>query len=76
MLPSYSMIPCEGHLDGALHVFSYQKSKSNLRLVCDLMEPDVGKSNFVECEWSNFYQGVEEVLPPSAPEPLGKGVIL
>eukprot|EP00804_Cyclotella_cryptica_P024391 CCRYP_018575-RA/>CCRYP_018575-RA protein AED:0.15 eAED:0.15 QI:0/0/0/1/0/0/4/0/667 len=76
MLSSYSAMPREGHLEAALHVFSYLKSKSNSRLIFDPMEPDVGGSNFVECDWSNFYPGASEALPPNAPKPLGKGVTL
>ena len=40
------------------------------------MEPNVGDSNFVECDWSDFYPGASEVLLPNAPKPLGKGVTL
>jgi len=36
----------------------------------------VGNSDFVECDWSDFYMGAEEALPPNAPKPLGKGVML
>eukprot|EP00804_Cyclotella_cryptica_P006001 CCRYP_000235-RA/>CCRYP_000235-RA protein AED:0.46 eAED:0.46 QI:0/0/0/1/0/0/2/0/84 len=60
----------------ALGVFSYLKSKSNSRLIFDPMEPDVEKSNFLECDWSDFYPGASEALPPNAPKPLGKGVTL
>jgi hypothetical protein len=35
------MMPREGHLEAALHVFSYLKLKSNFKLIFDLMEPDV-----------------------------------
>ncbi len=70
------MMPCEGHFEAALHVFSYLKSNSNSRLIFDPMEPKVGDSNFVECDWSDFYPGVSEALPPNAPKPLGKGVTL
>ena len=52
------------------------KSKSKSRLIFDLMEPNVGDSNFVECDWSNFYPGASKALPPNAPKPLGKGVTL
>ncbi|KAL7480719.1 hypothetical protein ACHAW6_006384, partial [Cyclotella cf. meneghiniana] len=44
MFSSYSIMPCEGHLETTLHVFSFLKSKSNFRLIFDLMEPEVGKS--------------------------------
>ena len=76
MLSSYSVTPCEGHLEAARHVFSYLKSKSNSRVIFDPMEPNVGDSNFVECDWSNFYPGASEALLPNAPKPLGKGVTL
>ena len=76
MLSSYSAMPREGHLEAALHVFSYLKSKSNSRLIFDPMEPDVGDSGFVECDWSDFYPGASEALPPNAPKLLGKGVTL
>eukprot|EP00804_Cyclotella_cryptica_P019305 CCRYP_006183-RB/>CCRYP_006183-RB protein AED:0.42 eAED:0.42 QI:0/0/0/1/1/1/2/0/178 len=76
MLSLYSAMPPEGHLEAALHVFSYLKSKSNSRLIFDPMDPDLGGSDFVECDWSNFYPGENEALPPNAPKPLGKGVTL
>ncbi len=55
ILSSYSAMPCEGHLETALHVLSFLKLKRNSRLIFDLMETDVGKSDFVECDWHEFY---------------------
>ena len=69
-------MPHEGDLETALHVFTYLKSRSNSRLIFHPKEPNVGKSDCMECDWSNLYPGVEEMLPPNALEPLGKGVIL
>ena len=57
-------------------MFSHLKLKSNSRLIFDPMEPDVGDSNFVECDWSTFYPGASEALLPNSPKPLGKGVTL
>jgi hypothetical protein len=76
MLSLYSARTRKGHLEAALHVFSYLKSKSNSQLIFNLMEPNVGDSNFVEYDWSNFYPGASEALLPNAPKPLGKGVTL
>ena len=76
LLSSYSAMPREGHLEATLHVFSFLKSKSNSRLILDPMEPDVGKSDFVECDWHEFYAGATKAIPPNAPKPLGKGVTL
>ena len=76
VLSSFAAMLHEGHLEVALHVFSYLKLKSNSRLIFDPKEPNVGKYDFVECGWSDLYPGVEEVLSPNAPKPLGKGVML
>ncbi len=76
MLSSYYVMPREGHLETALHVFSFLKSKSNSRLIFDPMEPNVGKSDFVEGDWHEFYAGATKAIPPNAPKPLGKGVTL
>ena len=76
MLSFFAAMLHEGHLEMALHVFSYLKLKSNSRLIFDPKEPNVGKYDFVECGLSDFYTGVEEALPPNATKPLGKGVML
>ena len=57
MLSSDSAMPREGQLEAALCVFSYLKSRSNSKLIFDPIEPDVGDSNFVECDWFDFYPG-------------------
>ena len=72
MLSSFAVMPSKGHLETALHVFSYLKLRSNSRLIFDPKEPNVGKSDFVECDWSNFYLGAEEALPPNARSPLAR----
>ena len=40
MLPSFAAIPCKGHLEAALHVFSYLKLKNNSRLIFDPKDPN------------------------------------
>ena len=70
MLSSYFVMPHEGHLVATLHLFSLLKLKSNLRLIFDPMEPDLGKSDFVECDWCEFYAGATEAIPPMPPSPL------
>jgi hypothetical protein len=76
MLSSFAAMPCKGHLGAALHLFSYLTSRSNSSLIFDPKEPNVGNSDFVECDWSGFYPGAEEALLPNAPKPVGKGVML
>jgi hypothetical protein len=41
-----------------------------------MKEPNVGESNFMECDWSDFYPGAKGALPPNALKPLGKDVML
>jgi hypothetical protein len=57
-------------------VFSYLKSKSNYRLIFDTKEHTVGKSEFVECDWSDFYAGAHEMILPNALKPLENDVTL
>jgi hypothetical protein len=76
MLSSFAVVLCKEHPEEALHVFSYMTSKSNSRLIFDLKEPNVGKSKLLNCDWSDFYPGAKKALPPNAPKPLGKGVLL
>lgn len=57
-------------------MFAYLKSQSNSRLIFDPMEPRMENSTFVECDWSDFYAGAVEAIPPNAPKPLGKGVTI
>ena len=75
MLSLFSLMPSDEHLEAALHVFSYLKSRKNSRLVFDQKEPAVGNDS-IDCDWSDFYTGAVEALLPDAPSPLGKGVIL
>ncbi|KAL7474898.1 hypothetical protein ACHAW6_000843, partial [Cyclotella cf. meneghiniana] len=67
MLPVYSAMPHEGHLETTLHVFSFLKLKSNSRLIFAPMEPNVEKSNFAECDWHEFYATTTKAIPLNAP---------
>ena len=76
VLASYLCNPRDGHLDAALHLYSYLKSKHNARLVLDPSYPEIDQSDFLERNWDNFYGDVKEELPPDMPKPLGKEVDL
>ena len=76
MLSSYLCNPRDGHMDAALHVYSYFKSHHNARLVLDPSYPEIDQSNFIHRNWNNAYGDVKEELPPDMPEPLGKDVDL
>lgn len=66
----------EEHLEVALHVFLYLKSKGNSIFICDLNELNMGKSTLVECDWSDFYPCVEEAMLPNTLNSFGNGVML
>ncbi len=75
MLASHAALPRLGHLDAAIHVFSYLKCKPNSVMMFDPWEPKIGE-NFIECDWKGFYEDATEAIPPNAPRPLGKGVTI
>ena len=76
MLASYLANPRDGHLDAALHLYSYLKSHHNARMVLDPTYPKINDKDFVYRDWEQFYGDVEEELPPDMPKPLGKDVDL
>ena len=58
------------------HIFGYLKKHEKLRIVFDPKMPDIDGSSFASgtIDWKDFYGDVEEELPTSMPEPLGKSV--
>ena len=76
ILSSYLAYPRDGHLSTALFIMGYLKQKHNSRLVFDPTYPDIVHSDFPKYNWTEFYHGAEEAIPPDMPEPLGKEVDL
>lgn len=76
LLSRYLAQAREGHLQQAYHIFAYLKKYNRSKLVFDDIEPDIDDSAFTRCDWSEFYPEVDEVLPPDAPEPLGRLVTM
>ena len=74
---AYLCNPRDGHMDAALHIFSYYKAKHNARLLLDPSYPEIDENVFIkDRDWTNFYGDVKEELPPDMPEPLGMEVDL
>ncbi|KAL7452765.1 hypothetical protein ACHAXS_000285 [Conticribra weissflogii] len=69
-------LPCQGHLEAALHVMSYLLFHHNSQLCMDPTYPEIDSTQFPICDWSEFYGEVEEPIPPNAPEAIGKVVDL
>ena len=76
MLSSHLALPREGHLAAVFHVFAYLKKKHNARMFFDPTYPEIDETRFQAQDWSNAYGNVEEAIPPNAPEPLGKAVVM
>ena len=77
-MSSHLSLPCEGHLDQALHILAYLKNHHNEELVFDPTYPEIDESTFDIKDWttSEFgnVQGKEE-LPPNHPEARGDGFV-
>jgi len=76
VLSSYLANPRDGHMDAALHLYSWLKNHHNARLVLDPSYPDIDQDNFIQRDWENVYGDIKEELPPDMPKPLGKDVDL
>ena len=75
-MASHMAQPREGHLECALHLFSYLKINHNSHMAFNPSYPSIDVRPFKECDWVNFYGDVEEAVPPKAPEARGKEVDL
>ncbi len=74
MLLSHSALPCEGHMDAALHIMAYLGLHHNSHLCIDLTYPNIDNDQFPVMDWKKFYGNVQKPIPPNAPRPLGKPV--
>ena len=64
------------HFNQVLHLFVYLKHHGRSKLVFDAKVPKVSEGQFTMCDLKEFYPGAKEVIPPDAPEALGKGVTM
>ena len=54
------------HLEAVLHIMGYLKIRHNYRSSFNPSNPDIDHSNFLDCDWTDFYKGVVEGIPPNA----------
>jgi hypothetical protein len=76
MLSSNLMAPRQGHLEQCLHIFAYLDIHENLTIVFDSSYRTVDDSRFTINDWSQFYPGAAEAVPPNIPRPLGLPIIV
>jgi len=69
MLSAHNALPREGHLEAIYHIFSYLKGHENSCLVFDPTYPNIDERRFYTGNWSDFYPGAFDELPPYMPEP-------
>ena len=65
-----------GHLNQIFRIFAYLKCHSKSKLMMDPCRPRFDESKFQECDWAEFHQEAEELVPPGAPRALGKAMVM
>ena len=77
MLASQLALPREGHLEMVYRVFAFLGKRHNGMLAFDPTYPTVDMTQFNDgADWKNFYGDVKEMVPPDAPKPRGKEVVV
>jgi hypothetical protein len=71
LLSQFLAAPREGHLEEVFHVFAYLKAYDRSSLVFDPRPFENDPSRFTQPDWSEFYPGAAEAIPPNMPEPRG-----
>ena len=74
MLASFMVMPHQGHLDAAFHMFAYLKSHDRSCIVFDPSYVNYEEGEYIECDWKDFYPDAKEALPPVFLELCGKPV--
>jgi hypothetical protein len=72
MMSRFLVIPREGQLQQLFHIFAYLKSHKRSTLVFDDTRPTFDAERFVQKDWSEFYPGAAEAIPPNLPEQRGR----
>ena len=65
-------MPRQGHLEAELHIMVYLNLSHNSRLAFDPSYPNINQTIFQEWNWTDFYEGAVEAIPPNAPLLRGK----
>jgi Reverse transcriptase (RNA-dependent DNA polymerase) len=68
-LSRYLAAPREGHLEQVFHILASRMVFDDHKMIHDM-------TNFVQCDWSEFYPGAAEAEPRNAPELRGKSVTM
>ncbi len=72
LLISQMVLSCQRHLETALHVMFLLIMYNNSSLCMDPTCPDLDRTQFLVCDWSEFYGEAEEPILPYAPDAMVK----
>ena len=72
IISRYLVAARSGHIDPLFHIFAYLKRYDASTMVFDDTEPMFDARRFTkECDWSEYYPGAKEALPPDMPTARG-----
>jgi hypothetical protein len=74
LMSSYTMQPRRGHLDQVFHIFGYLKRNKRASILFDEQCVNWNEADFPRQDWTDFYRGAKEAIPPNAPTPRGHPV--
>jgi hypothetical protein len=74
LMSSYTMQPRQGHLDQVFHIFGYLKRNKRASILFDEQRVNWNEADFPRQDWTDFYRGAKEAIPPNAPAPRGHPV--
>ena len=74
LMSQYLACPREGHLEAVLHIFGYLKHKEHRKIAFDPTHPPLQQARFKRYDWTDWYKGAKEDIPPKMPRPRGKPV--
>jgi hypothetical protein len=76
LLSRFLVVPREGHLEQAFHIFAYLNCHERSRIVLDGRDPIVDESRFRANVWTQYYPDAVEEIPPNVPLPRGLPVFI
>jgi hypothetical protein len=76
MLSRYLVAARSGHMDQLFHIFAYLKRYDATMVLFDDTEPVFDARRFKDCDWSEYYPGAKETLPPDMPTAQGQSVVM
>jgi hypothetical protein len=74
LMSRFSGAPREDQMQKLLWMFTYVKRHIESKLVFDPFSCDWSRYQFLQHDWSEFYPGAMEAIPPNAPEPRGRAI--